>query len=79
MAHRQFQLTKDSASPFTHGPGFTEKDASFHMCTWSARKVSRTEKATRELGPFKILKSFAVPMHCQCNKGKVVFEGGWVG
>ncbi|KAJ1399719.1 hypothetical protein SESBI_30137 [Sesbania bispinosa] len=43
MAHRQLQLTQGQIlHPLSHGSDlpvtFTEKDATIHMCTWSARK-----------------------------------------
>lgn len=76
--HRQHQLAKDSSFILYHMikliVTFTEKDATIHMCTWSARKVNR-ESYKIAWPPFKVLKIFAVPMHCQCDKRKVVCEG----
>ncbi|KAK7266364.1 hypothetical protein RIF29_19008 [Crotalaria pallida] len=52
---------------------FTEKDATIHMCTWSARKVDR-ESNKRAWPPLDVLKTFAVPMHCQCERGKLCLK-----
>lgn len=49
-------------------------------CTWSTRKKKSEQRKlqARELGPIlrSYKKTFAVPMHCQCDKREsCVFEG----